>query len=283
MPRKTARTPARKSSKTRVVKPTRNLPAAEVLLDEGQFGDAMADLFDDLYPPPYMASAQRPFYAMMVRKYQPKSVLDTSCRTGQTLLLLRDLGVKKLSGVDVSMEMLKLAKRRLKASCPLMQSGVRAPFTKLHHERYDFILSTKDALSLVLDDDALIKFFRDAHHHLADSGILIVETLNYEKIWKQKERFLPVMDRSLPSKPMLFTMVLDFHEELLVRNLIKLEKKEGEWYWRALSTPVRPVTRAEIEFCVKEAGFSKWGFLGGYGASSYDPAHSIYTVLIAKR
>ncbi len=281
MSRSSHKRPSKRPTKSAVS--TANVPQPENLLDELQYGDALAEYFDLLYPESTMGRIQKPFYKMIIGKYRPLSAFDVSCRTGQTLRLLQELGIRRLGGADVSGKMLQRARKRLPRSCRLNAADIQSPFSALKDQVFDLIICTKDALSLALDDEALQKFFLCARKHLTENGLLIVETLNYEKIWKNRERFMPLLDRSLKSHPRLFTMIHDFHQELLVRNLMLLEIQKKEWYWRALSTPIRPVTRSEIDFFVKEAGFSRWGFLGGYAGKPFNPLESFYTILLAKR
>jgi hypothetical protein len=105
--------------------------------------------------------------------------------------------------------------------------------------------------------------------------------LNYGKIWKRKERFQPVMDRSKKTGGHFFFYMNDFHQELLVRHLIRLERNRHEWYLRSSGLPVRPFQPNEIDLFVKEGGFTKWGLLGSYAGKPYIENESPYTILLA--
>jgi SAM-dependent methyltransferase len=279
------RVPARKPAikKTKSTYLSRNVPQIENLLSEIEYGESIAEYFDILYPEEVLTRVQAAFYEMIIRKYHVQSACDLACRTGQTLKLLNKLGIKKLSGVDVSPAMIARSKKKLPKSVRLFTNDVYLAPLSVGETKYDLVICTKDSLPMVLDDEALMNFFVQARELLTDKGILIVEMWNYEKIWRNKERFMPVMDRITRKSSRLFFLENDFHQELLVRNLIRLEKNKHEWCLRALSIPARPVTRNEVEFFVKEAKFSKWGFLGSYGGGPYVPHESMYTILIATK
>ena len=262
---------------------SRNVPQIENLLSEIEYGESIAEYFDILYPEEVLTRVQAAFYEMIIKKYQITSACDLSCRSGQTLYLLNYLGIKKLAGVDVSPAMIARCKKKLPKSIPLFTNDVYLAPLSLGDTKYDLVICTKDSLPMVLDDEALMNFFAQARELLTDTGVLIVEMWNYEKIWRNKERFMPVMDRCTKKDSRLFFLENDFHQELLVRNLVRLERDKHEWILRALSIPARPITRNEVEFFVKEAKFSKWGFLGSYSGGPYVPQESMYTILIATK
>ncbi len=262
---------------------SQNIPQSENLLTEIEYGESMADYFDILYPDEVLTRVQSPFYKMIVQKYGITSVCDLACRTGQTLKMIGRLGVKKMAGVDVSPAMIERCKKKLPKNTPLYVNDLYLAPLSVGDAKFDLVICTRDSLPLVLDDEALLNFFSQARQMLTDKGVLIIEMWNYEKIWRNKERFMPVMDRINKRESRLFFLENDFHQELLVRNMIRLEKTKQEWILRALSIPARPITRNEVEFFVKEAQFTKWGFLGSYSGGPYVPNESMYTILIAMK
>jgi glycine/sarcosine N-methyltransferase len=258
---------------------SQNIPQVENLLSELEYGEAVSEYFDLIYSEKVLSKIQRPFYRMLIAKYGIQSACDLSCRTGQTLKLLSRLGIKKLAGVDGSPSMIAKCKKKLSKNVTLFTEDVYLAPLAVGENKFDLVLCTKDSLPLVLDDEALFNFFTQAKNLLTDKGVLIIEMWNYENIWRNKERFMPVMDR----QPLLFFFENDFHEELLVRNLVRIEKINHEWLLRALSIPARPITRNEVEFFVKEAQYSKFGFIGSYAGTPYNPSESMYTILIARK
>lgn len=278
--RKTANGPrSRKPTKSRI--PSLNLPQRENLLSEIEYSNELAEHFDILYSDSVIAKVQAPFYKMLINKYNVQSALDLSCRTGQTLKMLSKLGIKKLAGVDASLPMIARAKKKLPRGTSLtVEELALAPFTQ-ESKTFDLIICTKDSLPLVLDDGSLTAFFGEVHNLLNPNGVFLIETLNYEKIWRNKERFMPIMDRSRQKPSQLFYFLNDFHQELIVRNLVRVVKRDSEWILRALSIPARPTTRNEVEYFVQEAKFSKWGYLGSYSGAPFTPGESPYCITIA--
>ncbi len=256
-----------------------NMPQVENLLSELEYGEGLAEFFDIIYSEKIITQVQLPFFKMLVDKYKITSACDLACRTGQTLQLLHKLGVKKLTGVDVSPAMVERASKKVKTANFFLSELFLAPQT-VEGQKFDFVFCTKDSLPMVLDDEALFNFFSNVKNLLNEGGVFVAELWNYEKIWRNKERFMPVMDRGEKS-PRIFFIENDFHNELLVRNMIRIEKNSQEWYMRPLSIPARPITRNELDFFATENQFSKWGFLGSYAGTPYSSTESPYCVLLA--
>jgi len=275
-----SKSPIKEKQRTEILV-SQNIPQTENLLTESEYEDAIAPYFDELFSPKIMDEAHKPFYNMLVKKYHTQSACDISCRTGQTLKVLSSLGVKKLTGIDVSPAMIAEGKKKLpKAEWFVAPLNAAAQAVS---GKYDLIVCSKDSLTLVLDDESLLNIFIQLKELLNDNGILIVEVLNYEKIWKHKERFMPVMDRSDGRSPKLFFYLNDFHEELVVRNLVRFTHDQDEWFAKVFSIPIRPLMHAELEFFVKEAQYSKYGFFGSYSGTPYSVDRSPYAILIAKK
>ncbi len=280
--RKKKRTIAsRRKATPRLEPPSLNTPQTENLLDEDAYVEELAPFFDEMYPMSVVEKIHGPFLKMLVQKYQVQSACDLACRTGQTLLLLKKFGVKRLVGVDSSDQNLALARKKMGKSAVLDRHALREAPSSLEGQSFDMILCTKDSLPAVLDDEGLFDFFKKTHRLLSPNGIFVAEMLNYGKIWKRKERFQTLMDRTKKSGGHFFFYMNDFHQELLARHLIRLEKNKNEWYLRTIGLPIRPLLPNEIDLFTKEAGFSKWGFLGSYAGKSYVEKESPHTILLA--
>ena len=84
------------------------------------------------------------FHVPILRKLEGKkdvSVLDMSCGTGQLLLAMHRLGVKRLYGADISDNMLDQARKRLPSSVVLRKADVHnLPFKA---NEFDYVVSTE--------------------------------------------------------------------------------------------------------------------------------------------
>ncbi len=271
------------STKQRLTAESLNIAQPELLLSEKEYADGLAEYFDLLFPDSIVERMYKPFFRMMVEKHGVTSVCDLACRSGQSLKMLSALGVKKLCGMDISAKMLQLAKKKTPKNVKYIIADLASAPRSAGKNKYDLVICTKDALPVVLDDEALINFFKDSRALLTDKGIMVIEMMNYEKVWRNKERFMPVMDRSLAKTGRLFFFMNDFHEELIVRNLMHLQKDKQEWFLKPLSVPARPIVPAEVEFFLQEAQFSRWTFLGSYTGKPFIEMESTHLIVVARK
>jgi glycine/sarcosine N-methyltransferase len=279
---KPARTP-RKRGTRKIITERYNIAQPELLLTEKEYADGLAEYFDLLFPDTVVEQIYKPFFTMMVNKHGIRSVCDLACRSGQTLKMLSKMGLKKMCGVDISSGMIRRAKKKTDKKVQYFISELAKAPNVVGSRTFDMVICTKDALPVVLDDEALINFFKSIRNILTDKGVMILELMNYEKVWRNKERFMPVMDRSLAKTPRLFFFMNDFHEELIVRNLMHLEKEKEEWHLKPLSIPARPIVPAEVEFFLEEAKYSKWAFLGNYSGKPFADMESTHLIVIARK
>lgn len=261
--------------------PLQGIP--EHLLSEKEYGEQLAPLYDRLFPESPLSSTLEPFVSMLIRKHQIQRVCDIACRTGQVLSLFRQLGLKNLTGVDASLTMLKLTRKKNHPKMSLIEAELAQATSSIPPSSFDLIVCLRDALPVVLDDEALIDLFKSLRNTLSDKGIVLLEICNYQKIWRRKERFLPIIPHTEGKIQHLFFFMNDFHEELLVRNLMHCYTKRGQWLIHPLSIPIRPLLPAEIEFLLNEAAFSKWTFLGNYRGQRFIPDLSPHLIVVAQK
>jgi len=280
---KAAAKPKKKTAarKPAASEPSLNVPQLENLLEEEAYIEEIAPFFDEMYPASVVEKVHGPFLKMLVQKYKVQSACDLACRTGQTLALLKKFGIKRLVGVDGSDANLAIARKKLGKDATVDRYPLREAPASLDGQTFDMVLCTKDSLPSVLDDEGLFEFFKKVYSLLSPTGVFVAEIINYGKVWKQRERYQPIMDRTKKSGGHMFFYMHEFTNELLVRHLVRLEKSKSEWFLRATGTPIRPLQPNEIELFVKEAGFSKWGFLGSYAGKPYVEKESLYTILLA--
>ena len=86
----------------------------------------------------------RHFHVPVLRRLEGRgriAVLDISCGTGQLLLSMHRLGVRRLYGADISERMLERARKRLPSSVVLRKADVhKLPF---RDNEFDYVVSTE--------------------------------------------------------------------------------------------------------------------------------------------
>ena len=111
----------------------------------------------------------------IIRKYQkkPKNLLDLGCGTGSYSKLMTELKLK-VTGVDASKEMLKIAKSKYKKNKNLIFKELNILNMNLK-KKYDVVSALFHILSYQITDKNINKFFKNSEKHLNTNGILIFD------------------------------------------------------------------------------------------------------------
>ena len=105
-----------------------------------------------------------------------KKILDLGCGTGKNLLKLSEK--YECSGLDLSEEMLKRAKIRLKGkNVPLFLGDMRAFDTG---EKYDIIFSFFDTVNNLTSTEDLMDLFNSVRNSLNNGGIYVFDVVDRE-------------------------------------------------------------------------------------------------------
>lgn len=109
---------------------------------------------------------------------QGKKVLDLGCGTGTTLVKLSENEKYQCSGLDLSEEMLKRAKIKLKGrDVPLFLGDMREFDTG---EKYDIIFSFFDTVNHLLGTQDLLDLFISVKNSLNYGGIYVFDVVDRE-------------------------------------------------------------------------------------------------------
>ncbi|MBK8549950.1 MAG: class I SAM-dependent methyltransferase [Ignavibacteria bacterium] len=105
-----------------------------------------------------------------------KTVLELGCGTGSNLLHFdKDIAI---TGIDISVEMLKIAKNKL-PGCKFYQQDIR---TFSLNKKFDLIICLYDTLNHVLLFSDWKKIFKNADKHLNDKGLFIFDINTLAKL-----------------------------------------------------------------------------------------------------
>jgi demethylmenaquinone methyltransferase/2-methoxy-6-polyprenyl-1,4-benzoquinol methylase len=123
--------------------------------------------FYDLLLGPFMRSIRRDVFEI-VRRLQPKNVLDVACGTGDQLRLLTENGINAV-GVDMSEAMIRICRKSNPTSDCLLQDASSMAFQR---HCFDLVM-----ISFALHEtgwDSSEKILQEIHRVLKPSGHLLV-------------------------------------------------------------------------------------------------------------
>jgi glycine/sarcosine N-methyltransferase len=253
-------------------------------LSENDLWDTLSGDYDRFVNWPERLARELPSLEGFLRENGAQRVLDAACGTGHHALALAQRGYDVL-GVDASAGMIERARQNAKAA------GVAARFEQIGFgalgtvasEPFDAVLCLGNSLPSLLSEDALEVALEDMAGVLAPGGLLVVQNLNYDRVWPKRERFLPLETHVEDGEEWLFFRFVDFHEETLTFNMAILHKENGTWDRGVASTELRPILAEELARHLRGVGLARAETYGDYSRRPYDPQESGDLIVVARK
>ena len=116
------------------------------------------------------------FYRKVIPK-ESRNICEIACGTGRILYSLHD-GKRKLTGIDLSKEMLDIAGKKQCGDKHLIQL-MQGDMCKLGDIGcYDVIICGYNSMQHIINDDSLKRFFQGIEKNLSSDGIFILDIFN---------------------------------------------------------------------------------------------------------
>jgi len=160
-----------------------------------RFYEEFAEKYDRLVSLENRFKRESGFYQRLFSENKVRTVLDCACGTGQHVIMLNQMRYKA-KGSDLSPAMLR------KAEANSEVHGVKAEFkisdfrdlTRNFDEKFDAIMCVGNSLPHLFSDKDLTKALRGMHRLLSNSGILILQQRNYDRLVRLQRRIFSRLD-----------------------------------------------------------------------------------------
>lgn len=226
---------------------------------------------------------EMPFLRDMLSRVAARRVIDTACGTGMhAIALIRegyDVVCAEPSGGMLRRVSENAGRAGVEVSC--VQAGF-GELRRLAPGPFDAVLCLGNSLAHALTREKLIEALADFRAVSRPGGLAIIQNRNYDRVLKDRIRFMPLEVADTGGREMLFLRFIDFGEDILTFNMVTLFKENGAWRYEVGSTKHRPITKAEAELALRAAGFASWELYGDYQASPFDPARSGDMIIVAR-
>jgi 2-polyprenyl-3-methyl-5-hydroxy-6-metoxy-1,4-benzoquinol methylase len=227
------------------------------------FYDQLARYYDEVFP------FNEDTYQFLKKNVTNGRVLDVGCSTGVYASKLNEDDQLLVKGIDINEEMIMLAKKRV-GSASFEVQNMRDIDEK---GKYQLIYSIGNSIVHLNDYDDVKDTIRKMLQALTSDGKLIIQIVNYARIFRQAIAELPIIETS-------HVKFSRFYQrkggKILFKSILKtkLDKFNSE-------VLLYPLTKAEIEMIVE--GFQyKVSFFGSFKGEVYDE-HSFHLIAVIEK
>ncbi|MBI1387830.1 MAG: methyltransferase domain-containing protein [bacterium] len=238
-----------------------------------KFYDQLAFSYDAFIDWDARIKREDPFYQHIFRERLATSILDAGCGSGGHALHWAGMGYNVV-GVDSSPEMIRKAREgaereELDAEFDCLQL---TDFASRLQTRFDAVVCVGNTLSHILNEENMLRFFRESAASLKDTGAAIFHCHNFQRILDVKKRDFPVRTRQLDGKEYVFCRFYDFGPRYLEFNMVVAARdlESGEWASRSMQMLHYPWVKDELLALLKQAGFTQVMCYGGFDFSEFE-------------
>jgi ubiquinone/menaquinone biosynthesis C-methylase UbiE len=244
------------------------------------FYDLLADDYDSMTGLESRFDREKPFFESIIQKYNLRSAIDAGCGTGCQSVLLAKLGIGVIA-VDVSSRMLMKAIKNFNLFNVTVQT-VKSDFIGLKQilkKKYDAIFSMGNSLVHLKSQGELYRTLKSFYYLLKNGGVLVTQTLNYDSLFKSRERVHSV--RQFESKTIV--RFFDYAESMIQFNILSINKTDKGIDYSISAVQQFPLMRAIYSHSLKESGFRNVKYFGGTDFSKFSLGTSKDLVVIASK
>ena len=264
-------------------------------MEAKDFYDTLGEDYDRMVSWEGRLGREEAFFRGLFDEHGVRRVLDAACGTGMHAIAFARQG-RAAEGADLSPVMVERARRNAAAA------GVSVPFTVAGFGDlvarlsgpFDAVTCLGNSLPHLLDDASLDAALHDFARALRPGGLLVIQNRNYDRVLRERLRFMPLAARTDDEGETLFLRITDFagagapaaearSEESIEFTIVTLKKRAGTWSQSARATPLRALRRATLERALREAGFADARFFGSYDRAAFDAPGTSDLILTATR
>jgi SAM-dependent methyltransferase len=222
------------------------------------FYSLLGKYYDDVFP---TGQAQKDFLSDAI---MPGSkVLDVGCATGGYGHYLGEKGIEVI-GIDLDSDMVEKANSRKSENEQYHVLDMRK-ILQLEDFDFDVVYSLGNTIVHAPSNYSLVKIIQSMYSKLRDNGTLILQIVNYDRIYKDQVTSLKELESKGGEIKFRRSYELEEHE-VIFRGEIE-EVSTGEKY--TSETSLLPVMKETLEDILVTSGFKYPRFFGDFKMSKY--------------
>ena len=245
-----------------------------------KFYDMLSFHYDELTSFQKRFSKEQSLFRFLIDKYHIHTAIDAGCGTGFHSFLLTKLGVET-TAVDLSNRMLQQL-RHNSVKLNLKVKTVKSRLENLTQKIYtpsDAIFCLGNTIVHIGSSIKLAGTLNNFHKLLNPSGILVLQILNYDLIFKSSDRILNIRK----SGKTIFIRFYDDGKEKIKFNVLTIEEAGASFRHSLQTTEIYPHNKNSLVASLKKAGFRSIKVYGGFNSEKYLRSKSRDLVITAQK
>ncbi|HYM10841.1 MAG TPA: class I SAM-dependent methyltransferase [Bryobacterales bacterium] len=216
-----------------------------------------------------------PFLAELI---PGKRVLVAACGTGGHLPALAAAGFE-VTGIDSDAEMVEIA--RSKSACRVEQLALEDCLRL--GQNFAAVLCLGNVLPNLPEPGRMETAIAQMHAVLAPGGVCFTQNLNYDRRWREKARFFPLLSGRKGKEEIVLFKFADYGESYIDFHTAFVSRPAADSRWTSTveSSRQRPVFQQDLERACRLAGFRELRAWGSYGGEPFDIERSSDLLLAA--
>ena len=259
-------------------------------MDAREFYDSLGGYYDRMVSWQARIAREAAFFTRLFEENGVRRVLDAACGTGVHAIEFARQGLQS-AGADLSPAMIGRARENARAAGVKvdLQAAAFGELSRRFTGPFDALTCLGNSLPHLVDDSSLAAALSDFASLLRPGGVCVIQNRNYDRLLRDRQRFMPLAAREDTEGETLFLRMSDFPPpsehagETFQFTIVTLKKRGGAWNQTARTTPLRALRRATIEQALGAAGFSSTRVYGSFALAAFDAPDTGDLVAIAKK
>jgi SAM-dependent methyltransferase len=259
-------------------------------MDAKEFYDSLGGDYDRMVSWQARIAREAAFFRRLFEENGVRRVLDAACGTGVHAIEFARQGLRS-AGADLSPAMIDQARENARAAGVEvdLQAAAFGELAGRFTGPFDALTCLGNSLPHLIDDLSLAAALSDFASLLRPGGVCVIQNRNYDRLLRDRQRFMPPAAREDAEGETLFLRITDFPpateyaSESIEFTIVTLKKRGGSWNQTARTTPLRALRRATIERALGAAGFSSTQVYGSFAFTAFDAPDAGDLVVVAKK
>lgn len=259
-------------------------------MDAKEFYDSLGGDYDRMVSWQTRIAREAAFFRSLFEENGVRRVLDAACGTGVHAIEFARQGLRS-AGADLSPAMIDRARENARAAGVEVDLEAAA-FGELSNRftgPFDALTCLGNSLPHLVEDSSLAAALSDFASLLRRGGVCIIQNRNYDRLLRDRQRFMPLAAREDTEGETLFLRITDFPpptddaSQTIQFTIVTLKKRGRSWSQAVRTTPLRALRRATIEQALDAAGFSSIQVYGSFARAAFDAPDAEDLIVVAKK